>query len=112
MIKGVTKGESMPPQFYYDLRRDQEVSTLWGEGNIIIMQQKRVQVAFFVSTGRSMTQPPTNTKPTTLTYKGRTVLIVSKIPDTIGLIMPAILPRADAVPTAVPRTSVVNTSGV
>jgi hypothetical protein len=38
--------------------------------------------------------------------------MVNRIPDTMGLIIPAILPNAEAVPTAVPRTSVVNTSGV
>lgn len=65
-----------------------------------------------VSKGSKITHKPTIENPTTLTYKGKDVLIVNRIPHTIGLTMPAILPRPDAVPTAVPLTFVSNTSGV
>lgn len=59
-----------------------------------------------------MTQKPTIAKPITLIYSGSDVLMVSKIPVMIGLIIPAILPNPDAVPTAVPLTLVSKTSGV
>lgn len=59
-----------------------------------------------------MTQVPTIAKPAMLTYNGKTAAIVNRMPQTIGLMIPAIRPRPEAVPTAVPRTSVSNTSGV
>lgn len=59
-----------------------------------------------------MTQKPTIVNPITLIYSGNDVLIVNKIPVIIGLIIPAILPNPEAVPTAVPLTVVSNTSGV
>lgn len=59
-----------------------------------------------------MTQIPTIANPMTLVYKGKDVLMVSKSPVTMGLMIPAILPRPEAVPTAVPLTLVSNTSGV
>lgn len=40
------------------------------------------------------------------------MLIINKNPASRGLMMPATLPSADAVPTAVPLTDVLNTSGV